>query len=106
MTSRTISVILNRLKGIPRSAGSWQASAFIWEISSGGKKEGPASPGFIHKSSLSLIEKALAPFTNCFSWKVESFTDFLVLHTLCSQENDVGSYDISIRCRIFSGYGG
>jgi len=38
ITSRTISVILNRLKGIPRSAASWQASAFICAISSGEKR--------------------------------------------------------------------
>lgn len=102
ITSRTISVILNRLKGIPRSAGSWQARAFIWAISSSGKKEWSASSGFIHKPLLSFIEKALAPLTNCLSRQIESFTDFLVLPTRCGKENYLGPDYISIRCRIFS----
>jgi len=102
ITSRTISVMLNRLKGIPRSAGSWQARALICAISSSGKKEWSASSGFIHKPLLSFIEKALAPLTNCLSRQIKSFTDFFVLQTRCGKENYLGPDYISIRCRIFS----
>ena len=102
ITSRTISVILNRLKGIPRSAGSWQARALIWAISSSGKKEWSASSGFIHKPLLSFIEETLAPLTNCLSRQIKSFTDFLVLQTRCGKKNYLGPNYISIRCRIFS----
>lgn len=102
ITSRTISVILNRLKGIPRSAGSWQARALIWAISSGGKRKRASRPVSIHKSLLTFIEKALAPLTNCLSRQIKSFTDFLVLQTRCGKENYLGPDYISIRCRIFS----
>ena len=102
ITSRTISVILNRLKGIPRSAGSSQASAFICAISSAGKKEWPTSSWLIDKSLLPFIEKPLTPFTNCFSWKIEFFTDFIILHAFCGRENYSCSDHISKRCRIFS----
>ena len=105
ITSRTISVMLNRLNGIPRSAGSWQARAFICAISSKGKKEWTTNSGFIHKSLLSFIEKTLTPFANCFSWKFKFPTNFLVLHALCSQQNYLCSDYISIRCHIFSGQG-
>ena len=102
ITSRTISVILNRLKGIPRSAGSWQASALICATSSGGKNERSASSWFIHQSLLSPVEETLSPFANCFSWKIKSFTNFLVLHIVCSHENYLCSDYIPMRCRIFS----
>ena len=105
ITSRTISVILNRLRGIPRSFGSSQASAFISATSSGGKKEWAASSWFIHQSPLPLVEKTLPPLTNCLSWKIELFTNFLVLQAICSQKDYLCSDYIPIGCRIFSGQG-
>ena len=105
MTSRTISVILNRLRGIPRSAGSSQANAFICAISSGKKNEGSTSPGSIDQSLLPLIEKTLTPLTNCLSWKIKLLTNLLILHAFCSHENYLSSNDIPIRCRISSGQG-
>jgi len=86
-------------------AGSWQASAFICAISSWEKKEWSASSGSIHKSPLPLIEKTFPPFANCFSWKIKSFTNFLVLQALCRQKYYLCSDYIPIGCRIFSGQG-
>jgi len=103
ITSRTISVIENRLNGIPRSAGSWQASAFICAISSGGKKEWSAISWFIHKPMFSFIEKAFTPLANCLSWKIKSFTNFFILIIPSSKKNYLCSKYVPIRCRIFSG---
>ena len=102
ITSRTISVMLNRLKGIPRSAGSWQASAFICAISTGKKNKWSSCSFSILKSPFSVIEKTLAPLANCFPWQIKLFTYFLILHALRSQKDYLRPDYISIRCRIFS----
>ena len=102
--SRTISVMLNRLNGMPRFMGSWQARAFIWAISTGGKIKWPSLSWSIFKPLFSFLEKALAPLAHRFSGKIELFTNYLILKTFCSQKNYLRPDHIPIRCRIFSGH--
>ena len=88
---------VRRENGNPKSLGSWHASALTCMTISGGKKTRASASWPSLESGQSLLKKAFAPFRYNLPREVETAPDILVGAAIGSKEDNLGSYDITIR---------
>ncbi len=96
-TSRRSSVRLKRERGIPNSAGNWQASAFTSHTTSGGKSRGPAPAWTLLQARRSFLPVTFSPFAHDGPRHSQGIGDLLIGASLGGQEDDRGPDHVSIR---------
>jgi hypothetical protein len=89
--------MLKRETGRPSLLGSSHASALTATTTLGGKERRPPSARTLLETREPFIEEALAPLGDDLTWGIQARSDLVVTESLCSEENNLGSDDISIR---------
>ena len=97
MTSRRISAIEKRDKGLPWSLGNSQASALTWTTTLGGKTRRGAATSLLFESKQARLMESLAPLADDLTRSIESGSDEVIWKAIGSIEDDLGANHISIR---------
>jgi len=100
---RATSATLSRDSGKPKVVGRSHASALISIVSSGGKDPRASRAGSLFETRQSLLEEALAPLADHLASGVQPCGDLVVVHTVGSHQDHLGSNDLEIRQRISGG---
>jgi hypothetical protein len=64
---------------------------------SGGESAGSSAPGPFLQTAQALLEEAFTPLRDDLPGQVQPLSDLFILHSLCGEEGDFGTYDIAIR---------
>jgi hypothetical protein len=103
IASRRNSETDQRANGSPRRDGNSQASAFIATTILGGKAGRAPASGKLVEARKALVVKTPTPLADNLRWCVEMLRDAGVAEALTCQQYDLGSYNVTIRRRVFRG---
>jgi hypothetical protein len=96
-TSARISGTCSLDRGRPRRCGNSQAMALISTTTSGGENRRSTMPGALLKPGDSFFEEPFAPLRHDFSAGVQARRDLIIAESLSREQDDLGSYYISVR---------
>jgi len=97
ITSRLISLMLQRDSGTPCRCGNSHASALTATRMLGGKLRWAPDSRFFLETREAFLEEAFAPLADDLSRGIEPCGDGIVLEALGGIKHDFGSDDIPIR---------
>jgi hypothetical protein len=81
-------------------AGISHAIAFTSTTSCGGKTSGASAAWLVGESFEAVQVEAFSPIAHNLPGHFELLTDYLILKSLCGEQNELGANDFSVGCRV------